>query len=400
MMAELVDLESWKGRLQSSSKGVKANMTNMMMYVQNVRELGPNLRWNEFANRPEWFGKPILEHQAVDIRLILEKHNFDAKPTDIMPAVMRHCRENPYHPVRDYLETLVWDGTARLDHWSQLCLGATNTAFARLAARKTLIAAIARAYRPGCKVDTMLVLEGPQGLRKSSAIKTLFGADWTAESVNLFDQHNKMVMSMMGAWVVELAEFVAIQRKDQNTVKGVISMGSDRVVLPYAKAATDHPRQCVFIGTINPGEGGYLTDSTGNRRYWPLEVTKVDLDLIASRRDQLWAEAKQAFEAGEPWWMTGDEEALAKDEVANREKYDVWDEVLTEKLADFDSTTLAAAMKAIGIPTERMDDRSRDRITASLKRIGFISDRKDVGKERGDDNKRRSVRIYRRVSDG
>lgn len=402
MMNDVVDLESWKGRLQPSSGkgGVKSNLTNLMMFVQNVRELGSNLRWNEFASRPEWFGKPILEHQYVDIRLILEKHNFEPKPADIMPAVLRHCRDNGFHPVRDYLSALVWDGTARLDHWTQLCLGTSNTAFARLAGRKTLIAAVARAFRPGCKMDTMLVLEGPQGLRKSSAIATLFGKDWTAESVNLFDQHNKMVMSIMGSWAVELAEFVAVQRKDQNSVKGIITMASDRVVLPYAKAATDHPRQCVFIGTINPGEGGYLTDSTGNRRYWPVEVSKVDLDLIASRRDQLWAEAYQGFEAGEPWWMTDAEEALAQSEVASREKYDVWDEILAENLSEFNSVTIASAMQKIGIPNERMDEKSRDRVISCLKRIGFVSERKDVGQVRGDDGKRHSVRIYRRVSDG
>ena len=400
MMTDVIDLQAWKGRLQSSKQGYKKNMTNLMMFIQNIRELGPNLRWNDFAQRPEWFGKPLMEHQWVDLRLIIEAQGFEATPTDLRPAIMRHCRDNMYHPVRDYLDGLTWDGTPRLDFWTQLCLGAPNTAFAKAAGRKALIAAVARTYRPGCKVDTMLVLEGPQGLRKSGAIKALFGEDWTADSVNLFDQHNKMVMSMMGKWVVELAEFVAIQRKDQNTVKGVISMGVDRVVLPYAQTASDHPRQCVFVGTINPGECGYLTDSTGNRRYWPLEVTKVDLDLIASRRDQLWAEAKQCFEADDPWWMTGDEEALARTAVEGREKYDVWDEILITKLADFQTVTLTAALQAIGVPNERMDDRTRDRVTGCLKRIGFVSERKDIGKERGDDGKRRSVRIYRRVSDG
>ncbi len=255
-----------------------------------------------------------------------------------------------------------------------------------------MVAAVARAFRPGCKVDTVLVLEGAQGIRKSSAIATLFGEDWTAESVNLFDQHNKMVMSMMGAWVVELAEFIAIAKRDQNQVKGMLSMKSDRVVLPYAKMASDHPRQCVFFGTINPGETGYLTDTTGNRRYWPVEVVKADLDRIVARRDQLWAEAYHAFCKDERWWLEEDEQALATGESAKREEGDVWDEVFLHKLEGINSTTVAAALQAIGMPYDRMDKRARDRAAASLRRIGFDA---QPGKETVD-GKRRSVKIFKR----
>ncbi len=260
--------------------------------------------------------------------------------------------------------------------------------------RKTLIAAVARAFKPGCKVDTVLVLEGPQGLKKSTAIAALFGEDHTAESVNLFDQHNKMVMNMMGSWCVELAEFIAIAKRDQNTVKGMLSMRSDRVVLPYAKLASDHPRQCIFFGTINPGESGYLTDSTGNRRYWPVEVNKADIPLIQERRDQIWAEAYKAFQSGEEWWLSEAEEALAQVQVAERETYDVWDEILGEKLAPFNTTSLAAALQAIGVPNERMDDKAKDRVASCLRRIGFKSVPRNV---RGEDGKRHPTRIYKRL---
>lgn len=401
MMADTFNLNGWRGKLASSKQGPKKNITNLMLCLQNIRELSNTIRWNELAQRAEWNGRAIEDSHLIDIRLILEENEFEPTVGDVLPAVTRHAKDNAFHPVRDYLRSLKWDGTPRLDHWLHSCLGAPNTAFVRAVGRKTMIAAVARAFRPGCKVDTVLVLEGPQGIRKSTAIAILFGEEYTAESVNLFDQHNKMVMAMMGAWCVELAEFIAITKRDENQVKGMLSMRSDRVVLPYAKMASDHPRQCIFFGTINPGEAGYLTDSTGNRRYWPVSVTKADIELISSRRDQLWAEAYRAFLTDEPWWLSDAEEALAAGEVADREEYDVWDEILTAKIAAKETETgtpvksisISAALQMIGVPNERMDRKARDRVSSCLRRIGFKSvPRKEID----DDGNRRSVRVYMR----
>lgn len=372
MTDKIVPLNAWKGKLAQSSKGVKKNITNLMLYLKHLPELGGTIRWNELAQRAEWNGRPLEDSDLIDIRLILEANEYEPTIGDVLPAVMRHAKENSFHPVRDYLRGLKWDGTPRLDHWMNLTLGAGDTPFVRAVSRKTLIAAVARAFKPGCKVDTVLVLEGPQGIRKSTAIATLFGETLTAESVNLFDQHNKMVMSMMGAWCVELAEFIAIARRDQNTVKGMLSMRSDRVVLPYAKMASDHPRQCIFFGTINPGESGYLTDGTGNRRYWPVAVVKADVELLADRRDQIWAEAYRAFLADEIWWLSDEEEALAAEQVEARQEYDVWADILADKLSLNRTVTPAAAMDMLGIPTERKDRKVELRVSAALKSLGFV----------------------------
>ena len=189
MMSEnIIPLNAWKGKLQSSSKGVKKSMTNLMLYLRNLPDLGLTIRWNELASRAEWNGRPLEDADLIDVRLILEANDYEPVVGDVLPAVVRHARENAFHPVRDYLRSLKWDGTERLDHWMHLTLGATDTPFVRAVSRKTLIAAVARAFKPGCKVDTVLVLEGPQGIRKSTAIATLFGESLTAESVNLFDQ--------------------------------------------------------------------------------------------------------------------------------------------------------------------------------------------------------------------
>ena len=373
MMADVVDLQAWKARIQSGRNGPKKSVTNLLLHLQNIKELGNTIRWNELAQQAEWNSHPIEDSHLIDIRLILEHNGFEPPLEALLPTIVRHAKDNAFHPVRDYLRALKWDGTRRLDYWLEQCLGSPKSQFNRLVGRKTLIAAVARAFRPGCKVDTVLVLEGPQGIRKSSAIAVLFGEDWTAESVDLFGQHNKMVMNMMGAWVVELAEFIAITKRDQNHVKGLLSMRTDKVVLPYAKIASAHPRQCVFFGTINPGETGYLTDTTGNRRYWPVEVVRADLEKIKARRDQLWAEAYKAFCDDERWWLEEDEQGLAEAEVATREEYDVWDEILGKKLDDemVKTVTAAAALQAIGVPNERMDKRALNRVGACLRRLGY-----------------------------
>lgn len=394
MMSDVIPLNSWKGKLSSSKQGYKKNMTNLMLCMENVTELGLNLRFNELSQKIEWYGEPLEEHQLVDIRVILEGHDFEPKVSDLLPAVMRHARNRSIHPVRDYLRSLKWDGTHRLDRWLHTCLGAADTPFTRAVGRKTLVAAVARALRPGCKVDTVLILEGPQGIKKSTAIATLFGRELTLESVNLFDDHKRMVMDMMGKWVVELAEFVAALKRDEAAVKGMISTQVDSTTLPYAKTSTDHPRSVVFIGTYNPDGLGYFNDVTGNRRYWPVPVTKADITLLAARRDQLWAEALHAFEAGEQWWLTDEEDALAKVEVERRQSTDVWEEYLYEKMVKVgvQSTSVAAALTLIGVPPERMDKRARNRVAKVLRNLKYLDDPNP-----GKDEEGRSIRIFRRA---
>jgi predicted P-loop ATPase len=393
MMADVIPLNAWKGQLQQGERGIKRNLTNLMLYVRNLDGLGKQLRFNEMSHQVEWKGQPIKDADLIDVRLLIERAGFQPVDKDVKAAVERVALDNAYNPVTDYLDGLVWDGTPRIGRWMQRLLGAPDTPFVRAVGPKTLIAAIARARDPGCKVDTVLVLEGEQGIRKSSAIAALFGEEYTAESVSLFDQHNKMVMQMLGAWVVELAEFVAIARKDHGSVKGLLSMRADRVVLPYAKLASTHPRRCVFFGTINPEDFGYLTDSTGNRRYWPVAVTAIDLDGIRERRDQLWAEAQHLYRAGSPWWLTDQEEAEAAEQTAQRQESDPWEPILRKKLIGYPEITPSEAMSLLGMPYDRMDRKGQMRVAGVLKTLGYVRfDAKDAN--------RKTITVWRKVTDG
>lgn len=372
-MAEVHELNAWKHQLQQGDRGPKRNLTNLMLHLRNLPGLKGEIRYNRFADVVEFHGRPMEDTDLIDIRLILEREGFQPADKDVRPATDRIAVENAYDPIVDYLDSLAWDGKPRITQWMQRLLGAPDTAFTRLVGPKFLIGAVARAHQPGCKVDTMLVLEGPQGLKKSSAISALFGESYTIESVGAFDQHNKMVMQVAGAWVVELSEFVAVVRKDQNQVKGMITMRSDRVVLSYARRATSHPRRFVFVGTINPDEGGYLTDNTGNRRYWPVPVSKVDIKGVAAVRDQLWAEAQHRYEKGERWWLEGDEESIASQQTSLREEVEVWQSILADKLSGMNEITPARAMTELGIPYERMNKSVQMRIAKALKCLGFVS---------------------------
>lgn len=394
MMAEVYELNAWKHQLQQGDRGPKRNLTNLMLHLRNLDGLGKAIRFNEAAHQVEWQGRPIRDTDIIDIRLIIERAGYQPTDKDVRPAVDRVAQENAYNPITDYLDGLAWDGTPRLDRWMPKLLGAADTPYVRKVGAKTLIAAVARAHQPGCKVDTVLVIEGPQGLKKSTAIAKLFGEDYTAESVSLFDQHNKMVMQMMGAWVVELAEFVAIARKDQSSVKGLLSMRSDRVVLPYAKMASTHPRRCIFFATVNPEDGdGYLTDATGNRRYWPVEATKIDLDGIVSRRDQLWAEAQHRYRDGEQWWLEAEDEISAQAEVAGREESDVWEPILANKLQGRDKITPADALLLLGVTYDRMDKKHEMRLGKVMKKLGYVS-------KTPKDANRKTYRIWQRGGDG
>lgn len=389
----IIPLNAWRGNLTSTSRGLKKSMTNLMLFLKNLPEFGPKLRWNELSQMVEWDGSSLEEHQLVDIRVILEKNDFEPNTADLLPAIIRHAREHAYHPVRDYLESLSWDGRKRLDRWLNVCMGAEQNPFTAAAGRRTLIAAVARIFQPGCKVDTVLILEGPQGIRKSSAIAALFGPELTLESVNLFDNYERMVDNMMGKWVVELAEFVAALRGDSMKVKGIISMQIDRTRLAYAKKSTDHPRSVIFIGTYNPDGDGYFTDETGNRRFWPVQVTKADVSVINSTRDQIWAEAVAAYQAGEQWWLTDEEEELAKASVAARESRDIWEEILYEKLVctGHTVTTVSAALRLLGMPDDRMKKPDRNRMASVLRNLGYVQDENPTK-----DKDRKSVRLFRR----
>ncbi len=231
---------------------------------------------------------------------------FSFGKDDVFDALTQVAHERAYHPVREYLTSLTWDGILRLDAVAKEYLGAKQE-LAPVLVRKWFISAVARALQPGCKVDTALILTGGQGVKKSTFFKTL-GGDWYCDtSLDLSDKDS--YAALRGAWIYEWPELETMQRaRSQNTVKAFMSSQEDKYRPPYGRTPVKVPRSCVIVGTTNDEQ--FLTDPTGNRRYWPVEVyaKKIDLQKLAAERDQLWAEAVVAYQNDEHWWLTEDEE--------------------------------------------------------------------------------------------
>lgn len=296
-------------------------------------------------------------------------------------ALVAAAKANAYHPVRDYLKGLEWDGVARLDMWLTTYLGANAGVWEKMIAPKMLIAAVARIMEPGCKVDTIPILEGPQGKKKSTAIKVLFSEQWFTDSASLFSKHAEGVMQMMGSWAVELGEFRAVRVADRDKTKVIISITHDKVRLPYARMIGAYARQCVFFATINPDEGGYLTDPTGNRRFWPFEVGKISIAKLTKDRDQLWAEAVRRYDAGEQWWIDSQEEAdIASAQTAEREQDHPWQDEIAAKEAINQKTfiTISQVADALSIKMENRNKSTEMTIAGCLKNLGWVKGKKYI----------------------
>jgi Virulence-associated protein E-like domain/Domain of unknown function (DUF3854) len=320
---------NWKARLILSEKGiVKPILANALIALRDAGEWEDVLGWDDFAGLITVQHPPYQRRDGPwsdnDDRLTAEWLQNQGVFTSVETAnaaIQTVALEHPFHPVRDYLETLEWDGIPRLDDWLTLYLGVDPSDYVRAAGARWLISAVARIYRPGVKADCCLILEGPQGAKKSTAVKIL-GGEWFTDDVADFELKDAP-MQIMRFWIVELAELDSIRKAQMSKIKAFISRGTDHFRPPYGRHVISAPRQCVFVGTVN--ESTYLRDDTGARRFWPVRCGLIRTDELERDRDQLWAEAVSQYRASAPWWL--DDVKLiaeAEDEQAQRYEVDPW----------------------------------------------------------------------------
>jgi hypothetical protein len=238
--------------------------------------------------------------------------------------------DRAYHPVKQYLGLLKWDGRRRLNTWLSRALGVTPDRYHATIGRKFLLSMVARIYRPGCKVDYMLVQVGRQGARKSTVASILAGR-WFSDDLPDLRNGKDAALHLNGKWLIEMPELSAIRKQDNEHTKSFISRQTDKYRPPYGRLEVEEPRQCVFFGTTNKED--FLNDETGARRYWPVKVVKVNLEWLRTNRDQLFAEAVVRFNAGENWWPTDIwEEQFAKPQ---QDKYQESDEVWEHDIEEY-----------------------------------------------------------------
>lgn len=333
--------KDWLTQLTRNREGhVEGTLHNLIMIFENDHRLS-GLWWlNESSNQiamtrdPPWAGGTRDEFTDADsCELAAWLQNPDAywvKCGDelVLKAVIAVARRHRRHPIREYLTNLQWDGTPRVERMLVDLFGAPDTDYSRGAARCFMTSAVARvlwfdAKQPfvGAQVDFMLVLEGEQGKRKSSALRTLFGSQWfveTSESPSGKDFYQVI----QGCWGVEIGEMDSFSKADVTSVKTAITRRVDKFRAPYERVPRSYRRECVFAGTTN--EHQYLRDPTGGRRFLPVRTdADVRIDEIGTTRDQLWAEAVKLFDEGFAWWQLP---ADAAEEQAARYVGDSWED--------------------------------------------------------------------------
>jgi predicted P-loop ATPase len=239
----------------------------------------------------------------------------------VYDAVRVLAEKRIVNPPRDWLEGIRWDGVRRVNGWLVKYLGASPSDYVTSVGRWMLVSAVARIIRPGCKVDTMLVLEGPQGLKKSTSMRVLFSDRWFSDTPLDLNSKDRFV-GLRHNWCHEFAELDAFGRADIARIKSFLSSQTDDFRPPYGKSNVRVERRCIFVGTVNDSE--YLRDPTGNRRFWPVRCGKIDIPALESDREQLMAEAREMFLSGERWWPEGAEVEACEKAQSERTANDVW----------------------------------------------------------------------------
>lgn len=332
-------------KLILSSNGTpRPNLANAITALADHLHVG----WDEFSQRTKhlkaspWKSTPGQPWTDLDDILCAEwlQHKGVNVGGDVASqAATAIAHKHAFHPVRDWLRSLQWDGESRLSHWLADCLGAPNNAYTQQVGKFWMLSAVARAFNPGCKVDTMLVLEGMQGKLKSMGLRMLTNGHGEGHGLNQWFQdnlpdidHQDIGTALQGVWIVEFGELDAIRGREWTSTKKFISRQTERFRKAYGRNIQEYPRQCVFAGSTN--EDKWMNDPTGGRRFWAVPVTRVDIDRILRLRDQLWAEAVASYTAGEKWFGDEEFEALARHEISERAEDDPWDPIVMRWLDD------------------------------------------------------------------
>lgn len=376
---------AWAMNMVMDDKGViKTASVNASLLLENYPDMLGVIQFDAFRHSiflvecPPWEdaetfkSRPIRDTDYTAAIHYLESRPHEMKPSPSqMPAIFANIAgRHRFDPLLDYLDGLKWDGTPRVDGFFHAYLGAQDNAYSKAISRRFLISAVARAYRPGCKVDTMPIIEGDQGLMKSTAIKELFGPSFFSDELSDIGSKDAK-MEMQGVWCIEIAEMHRLNSAETNQVKKFLSQATDRFRPPYGRSVVEAPRRLVLAGTMNPEGNAYLKDPTGARRFWPIEATAINLDAIRQDRDQIWAEAVHMLNAGEPWWIQDHEKVIVETEQLKRTEVDVWADVIADELGGVKSISLRHVLNIVGVDTRDADHRHTSRIGRVMKMLGW-----------------------------
>jgi hypothetical protein len=401
-----------KGKYMTGKTAVACNAGNVLLALQTEPQLQGAFGYDEmlrtevllrplFVDDPNFKVKPVTDTDVTEVQVHLQWFGFRRLGKDTThQAIDKYARENSFHPVRDYLNSLEWDGIERLPEWLSAYLGAKQSEYTARIGTMFLIGMVARIMRPGCQMDYMPILEDDQGTYKSSACAVLAGDYFSDHLPNLNDKDASV--HLRGKWLIEVAELRAYSRAAIDEFKEFLTRKVERYRPPWGRKDVHEPRQCVFIGTTN--KLNYLRDETGNRRSWPLKTGIINLDGLRRDRDQLFAEAVGRFKHGELWWPDAEFErtTIAAEQEA-RYDTDVWEAPIADFLAKLPgdlvtpkrTTILDIAVGALdfelerplrhegepapvrGTPINRLSTNDQHRIARILTHLEWVPKRKE-----------------------
>lgn len=316
----------WLKDLQKDRKGnILSTIDNVYIIIKNDPNLAGSFAYDEFRNQevllrnvpwrdirrsPELF----TDDDEAGLRHYVEKFYGISSSPKVTDGLRRVFIDYRLHPIKDYFTRIQWDGNPRLDTLLIDYFGAEDCDYTRFVTRKAFVSGVARVMDPGCKFDNMLVLVSDEGKNKSSFLEKI-GMQWFTADFGPLDNMKVAIEQLQGSWIIEVAELAGIKKADIETVKHFVSKTRDRMRKAYGKRVEDFPRQCIFIGTTN--KSAFITDIGRNRRFWPVVLTVTEptrdvwLDLTVGEVSQIWAEAYERWEAGEPRYLSQDEEEIA-----------------------------------------------------------------------------------------
>jgi putative DNA primase/helicase len=384
-------LDLWRSALLTGQHGEpRPTEANCSLFLRCSEVWHDRIRYNSFTGQIEWRqkGSPgwadLRDHDAVTVQDELQRgEGVGFRLTAVNAALDHAAHANEYHPVREYLDGLKWDGEPRTGEWLERYLGAEP--ISSRVGRWWLVSAVARAMRPGCKADHMMVLEGRQGVGKSTALSIL-GGEWYSETLSDLRNAKDAYQDLAGAWIVEIAELDAMRGAAATRIKSFLSSSRDKYRPSYGRRSTYHPRQCVFAATTN--ESQYLEDATGARRMWPIRMRYLRREELLAIRDQLWAEARYYWSTGMDWWPSLAQEKHLAALADERRVIDPWESVLASWLearaVGFEpSITTADVLTKLEMPPHQRTRREEMRAGRVLRSLGWRPCRSGTDRSRG-----------------
>ena len=389
MPAAAGEAPDWTQDLQREDNGAAiANLANAMTALRGAAELRDCFAFDEMQRSTILVGpvpkgsatglpRPVTDSDVGQVQEWLQRHELRRLGKDIVhQAVDLRAGERAFHPVRDYLGGLRWDGVPRLGTWLHTYLGAEwseeTKAYLGAVGTMFLISMVARVMQPGSKVDYMLILEGDQGAEKSTVGETLAGPWFSDNLPDIGSDAVRLAQHLRGKWLLEIGELSAMNKAETETLKAFLTRRREIFTPKYGRREVDEPRQCVFIGTTN--RSTYLRDETGARRFWPVKVGTIDTAALALARDQLFAEAANLYRTGTPWWPDRQfEREHFRPQQDARFEADAWEQAIAQALLGQSHVTVGKlAQEALGVEIGKLGTIEQRRITAILERLGWV----------------------------